>query len=248
MSMLSICLLITKFGATQVSLPDTLAKIFERYDSLNYISFDVNYSYNSDTLFGKFVDEKLDGNMTLAGKKYRYTMGDIEFMQNENSFIAVYNYNKTIYITNPKTNNSAYLLPLRELMDSIVNAYSSSYNISFSFADTAGTITFDGIDSTAQFKKFIIKYNPTTKFLNSVRYEFEEPEIINPEDSIKPPELVLRKKSLTIKFFNYKIANFSDELYSDDYFVWPERGIYQPSDRFKGYRIFNQKSTYNQGY
>lgn len=240
----SFILLYQVTATAQVSLSDTLVSIYSKYDSLSYISFDVKYHYTSDTLNGDFTNDFMEGSFTMAGKKARYNIGDIEFMQNEKSFISVYKGNKLIIISDAKTGNSGNFLPLRDMMDSLVQAYSDRYDISVSTKDSLGIIRFTGLDSNAAFKKFIIKYNLRTRFLNALYYEFDEPAVLNPDDTLKPPEYILRRRSFAVMFKNYRLANFGDEMYDENYFAWPERGVWQPSERFKGYRVYYNKSGY----
>src|SRR5260370_24527456 len=60
-----------------------MADIYKVYDSLNYLTFDLKYTYTSDTLNGDFTNDVLQGSYTMAGKKAKYNLGEIEFMQND---------------------------------------------------------------------------------------------------------------------------------------------------------------------
>lgn len=222
---------------------EVLSQIYKKYDSVNYISFDVKYVYSSDTLYGDFKHEEMKGSYTMAGRKAKYNIGDIEFMQNDSTSISVYNNNKFIVVADPRLNNTGGELPMRAMMDSLITSYGQHYNI---VTDTiAGTISFEKIDSIAQFIKFFIGYDVNTKFLNTIRYVFEENQLMNPDDSTaSPARYAMRQRTLSIEFSNYRLDNFSPDLYNDNNYIWYEDGVCKPIDKYKGYKVYYSKSAY----
>src|SRR5689334_14707452 len=60
-----------------------MTEIYKAYDSINYLTFDVKYTYSSDTLNGNFINDALEGSYTMAGKRALYNLGNIQFMQND---------------------------------------------------------------------------------------------------------------------------------------------------------------------
>jgi hypothetical protein len=222
-----------------------MTQIYKKYDSLSYITFDVKYIYGTDTLYGNFKNEVLPGSYTMAGKKAKYTVGDIEFMQNDSFLISVYNNDKYIIVTNPQMENSGNGLPMRSAMDSIIQAYAQHYIIS-NFADTVlGVIKFEKADSFAQFKKFIIQYDVKTNFLKSIQYGFEESELMNPNDTMgSVPNYAMRQKSLLIEFSNYRVDNFLPELYNINKYIWFEDGEWKPISKYRDYKVYYSKSDY----
>ena len=56
-----------------------MAGIYKAYDSIPYLTFDVTYTYNTDTLNGDFTHDLLAGSYTMAGKQAKYNLGNIDF-------------------------------------------------------------------------------------------------------------------------------------------------------------------------
>jgi hypothetical protein len=227
----------------QSAAQQVMETIYKKYDSLSYITFDVKYVYGTDTLYGDFKHEELGGSYTMAGKKAKYNIGNIEFMQNDSSLISVYNKEKFIIVADPKYGNTGDELPMRAMMDSMIQAYGQHYNIITN--TTAGNISFEKTDSLAQFTKFFIGYDVSTNFLNTIQYVFLENQLMNPDDTTgSPAKYAMRQKTLRIEFSNYRLDNFSPALYNENNYVWFEDGVCKPIDKYKGYKVYYSKSPY----
>lgn len=227
----------------QSSVQDIMSGIYKKYDSLSYITFNVKYTYSTDTLLGDFTHEVMNGSYTMAGKKAKYTIGDIDFLQNDSFLIAVYNNDKFIMVSDPKTANAGSELPMRSVIDSMMQAYIQHYTISTSGA--LGRITFERADDTAQFKKFMISYDPATNYLRSIQYDYEENVMAEPaEDTTVALRSALRQKRLTIDFSDYRLDNFSPQLYNENNYIWFEDGECKPIDKYRGYKIYYSRSPY----
>jgi hypothetical protein len=227
----------------QASAQDVMSKIYKKYDSLSYITFDVKYMYGTDTLYGDFKREELAGTYTMAGIKAKYNIGDIEFMQNDSTFISVYNKEKFIMVADPRYTNTGNELPMRAMMDSMIQAYGLHYTI---LTDTTlGIIRFNRADSLAQYKQFLISYDVSSKFLNGIQYTFEENQLMNPNDTTGSlARYALRQKTFKIGFSNYRLDNFSPDLYNENNYIWQEDGEWKPIDKYKGYKVYYSKSPY----
>jgi hypothetical protein len=240
------CSLCSHEVKAQSSAQEVMTQIYKKYDSLSYITFDVKYIYGTDTLYGDFKHEELGGSYTMAGKKAKYNIGDIEFMQNDSFLISVYNKDKFIIVSDPRYNNTGNELPMRPMMDSMIQAYGQHYNIVTD--TTVGNISFEKVDSFAQYKKFFISYETSTKFLKTIQYVFEENQLMNPDDTTgSPPKYSMRQKSLKIEFSNYRLDNFSADLYNENKYVWFEDGECKPINKYKGFKVYYSKSQYRAG-
>jgi hypothetical protein len=225
------------------SIQQELINIYKVYDSTNYLTFDVKYKYTSDTLFGDYVNDVLEGTYTMAGKKAKYNLGDIDFMQNDSFFVAVYNEEKFILVNDPPNKNAGNILPLRAMMDSIVQVYAAHYTINQSIQNDTAIIKFIEADTLAQFKEFTIKYDSGNYVLYSINYFFEEPPILDPEVEyvMMPPA---RKRRLSISFSNYHFNNISEKIYDiNNYIFWEPDGVYRPVEKYKDFQIYNSKTT-----
>ena len=236
--------------STTTAIKQTMQSIYQNYDSIKYLSFDVKFNYGSDTLLGKYDSEQMDGTYTLAGKKAKYRLGDIDFMQNDSFFIAVYNKDKLILVDEPKSINIGSQLPLRQQMDSLMLSYANQYSFSnFTQSVDTGVIQLTGTDSTAQFDKFSILYNNRTKMLYQVSYEYKEPasldsvvlnRMMQSSGSTTPP---MQKKRLTISFLNYRFDNYDDAVYDENNYIWFENGVCKPTAKYDDYKIYYSKPS-----
>ena len=229
---------------TQPALAATMESIYKNYDSIPFLSFDVKFNYTSDTLLGEYTNEQLEGSYTMAGKKSKYRLGDIDFLQNESFFIAVYNSDKMILVDVPKTNNTGNNLPLRQTMDSLVQTYTAKYNVNRNFINTdTGVISFDRTDTTSKLDKFSITYDDRNKMILKVAYEYLEP--VQPDSNINFTLPANRKRRLSIEFSNYRFDNYDNAVYNENNYIYFERGVCKPVAKYEDYKIYNSKPATN---
>lgn len=230
--------------AAQVITPQQmLADVYKTYDSLNYLSFNVKYTYTSDTVNGDFVYDMLEGSYTLAGKKAKFNIGDIEFMQNDSFFITVYNNDKFILVADPRNVNAGKELPLRQTLDTLATVW-QQYSTSVSYNDDTATVTLVKYDSAAQFLKFAVTYDTLQKVLYNIEYVFEEPVPIAETDTLAPAQQqqAMRIKRFKIEFFNYRFDNFSESVYDENQYIFFEEGACTPVDKYHDFRIFYSRT------
>lgn len=244
---LNLALLIAVAGIQQIAAQTTpqqiLNRIYQKYDSLRYITFDVKYVYTTDTISGRYKKDVMKGSFTMAGKKALYNIGSIQFMQNDSFFISVNPEEKYIIVADPRSRNSGNELPMRAVLDSMVQVYAKQYLIRMSSDSVEGTIRFVKSDSMAQFNSFMIKYDLEDYYLSSIRYEFEEPDVLeNESETVVEPEMVIRKKSFEIRFSDYRIDNFSPKNFDESNYIWFDEGECKTSDKYKGFRIFYSRT------
>jgi hypothetical protein len=249
-SVFVLLVLIQTKATAQAAAPivQTLQAIYKNYDSVKYLSFDVKFDYGSDTLLGKFDAEQMDGTYTMAGKKAKYRLGDIDFMQNDSFFIAVYNKDKLILVDEPKALNMGSQLPMRQQLDSLLLAYANHYTISsYNQATDTGVIQLLRSDSLAQFNKFAITYDNRNKMLYSITYEYVEPaqldsavlvSLMASSGNTTPPT---QKKRFTIRFLNYRFENYDEAVYDENNYIWFENGMCKPAAKYQDYKIYYSK-------
>jgi hypothetical protein len=239
--MVIVCLLNWNHSTAQSATPQQIMEnIYKAYDSLNYLSFDVKYTYTSDTVNGDFTHDILEGSYTIAGKKAKFNLGDIEFMQNDSFFITVYNDHKYILVADPRSANTGNELPMRQIIDSVINAYQQHYTYTNTNIGDSGILDFEKMDSAAQFVKFAITYDSVQNILHSIEYVFEESEPVDSLGYILPP--VTREKRLKVEFSNYRFDNFSDSLYDENQYIFFEDGICKPIDKYNDFKIFYSRT------
>lgn len=216
-----------------------LARIYTAYDSIKYLSFNIKYTYTSDTVQQDFINDAMEGTYTLAGKKAKFNLGDIEFMQNDSFFIAVYNEDKFILVSDPRSKNAGSELPMRQVMDSLVTTL-EHYSLSLTnFGDTA-IAQLNKIDSLARFKAFTLSFDTTQNVILGINYTYEELSSVDSMGITLPP--VLRQKRLKIDFSNYRFDNFSDLLYDENRYIFFENGVCKPVGKYSDYQIFYSRT------
>ncbi|MFT3683039.1 MAG: hypothetical protein QM791_22455 [Ferruginibacter sp.] len=236
--------------------------IYQVYDSADHLTFDFKYIYTSIILpdGNGSQEDGLSGTYTMAGNKAKYNLGEIDFMQNDSFFIAVYNKEKYILVSDPRPTGAGGGLPARQVIDSMLQAYSSHYNITLTHVfnvsgmdstnpggdtTTTGIITFEKADSLAQFLHFTIIYDSAAKFLTSIEYVFEEPYYDDSSTTLlstpPPPSTTpqVLQKTLRINFSDYRYNNFSSALYDEEQYIYFEDDTWKPVEKYKDYRLFN---------
>lgn len=228
---------------------------FRTYDSLHYLTFDMKYRLFSDTVYSDFSYESVEGKYTLNGKKARYSFGNVEYLQNDSFFLAVYHADQQIVVTNPPMQNASSYIPLRETIDSLLQAYSANYNIWVKSVpvnpdtDTLGYIRLikKENDTLAAYNRYIIEFDIAQNLITRIEYEYTEPgQYLTPAEEPDEGQRLLRntarKKTLRIDFYNYRFENFSDDYYSENNFIWQEDGEYKAVEKYKEYRVINARN------
>jgi predicted transcriptional regulator with HTH domain len=244
-----LCLLNWNNSAAQTATPQQImANIYKAYDSLQYLSFNIKYTYTSDTVNGNFTNDMLQGAYTIAGKKSKFNLGDIEFIQNDSFFITVYNDDKYILVADPRHVNTGSELPMRQTIDSLIGAYQQHYDYSYSYVNDDDSslglaqLGFKKADSIAQFEKFSITYDTAQNVLHSIEYIFSEPVIVETDQSIinppAPQATLFSTKRLRIEFSAYRFENFSDSVYDESQYIFFEDDVCKPVSKYKDYKIF----------
>lgn len=259
-TIIALLLLITAEAQTAIDSAKTIALgFFKTYDSIPYITFDVKYTYYSDTLYSDFSYETIKGSYTMSGKKAKYSMGDVDYLQNDSFLIAVYHKDETMVLSSPAQEAGSYL-PMRSLLDSLLDAYSADYDIS---VKTKPDTTIGGGDTTvnaagyilltkkpsatnAQLNRYIIEYDIIYNTITKVEYEFTEPgqtltSTEEPDAGQRKLKNSARKRVLRIDFTNYRFDNLDDNVYSENTLVWEEDGQYKPVEKYKYYKVINTK-------
>lgn len=229
---------------------DTLREIFRSYDSLPYITFDLKYIYTSDTLNGDFQHEVLEGAYTMCGKRARFTIGDIDFMQNDSFFIAVYNTDKYMIVSNRKWSNAGSQVPGRDFIDSLFagNEFQHyTFNITVDSSQVQRAHLYRK-DSLALYDHFYAEFDAESRHFRMLKYDFHENEIIEPtdDDTSTTVTQISRRKTLTIEFSNYRIDNFSDSVYDINNYIWFDHGECVPVEKYKNFKIYYSRSPMKQ--
>lgn len=221
-----------------------LRTIYRNYDSIPYLSFDVRYTYTSDTVAGRSDHDVVVGSYTMSGKKAKFRMGEVEYMQNDSIFIAIYQKDQMMIVADPKSNAGGHL-PMRVILDSAVNSVSEEYEIQVSEneGDSIHSISFIARTDSAVFERFTLHYAVDKGVILRLEYLFGQPEAQPDSTGQIPehPEVIRRHKKLQIDFFNYRLDNYQGDLYDESKYVWYENGELKPTSAYKEYRVYNTR-------
>jgi len=231
-------------------------KLYKTYDSLPYVTFDAKYRYFTDTAYSDFTSEVVKGVYTLNGKKARYTLGDVEYLQNDSFLVTVFHKDQMMVISDPPVNNAGSYMPTREILDSLLEVYSEYYDVwvkteASGSTDTGGTgyiklVRKDNND-LAQYNHFIIEFDLERSVITKIEYEYQQPGLgltdqDEPDVSLRLLRNTPRRKTLSIELYNYRFDHLSEADYSENVFIWEEDGEYKPVEKFKEYKVYNARN------
>ena len=235
-----------------------LYHISKLYDSAVYLSFNVKYMYETDTIETRFKNSDLTGYYTLYGRKSYYKIGNIEYMQNDSFHIAAYNDDKFLMITkvNKSVPGASAVLPLKNMIDSMFYSSYQHYNVRteslVDHDDTLQQINFikKTNDTIGLYNYFKITYRSATYALQSLEYGFKEPVSAGEDDMIPtiPTAVIAQPLMWNVKFKvvfdHYHMGEIDPTLFSEARFIHEETpDQWVPSDRYLGYRIFYTDRT-----
>lgn len=226
-----------------VEARSAMQSLYKIYDSTDFITFDVRYHFYTDTVFGDFHKEEMSGTYTMSGRNAKFSMNEVEYLQNDSFFVAVYNKEKMIMVGNSRMANAGSYMPMREAIDSVLNAYSAHYNITVqnNESNPEGYIQFSRADTIATFDKFLIQFDTQHKYLTGITYVFDEISEIGEDTDSTATRQITHKRILTIDFLNYRFDNFEEDHYNENKYFWNDEGELKPTMKYTGYKIYNSR-------
>jgi hypothetical protein len=235
-------------GMAQIDVAkNDLTEIYKSYDHLKYLSFDVTYLYDSDTLNGDFTHNEVKGSYKINGKNTLYKLGDVSFIQNDSILIGLYVIKKMIIVGDPQSSAMQGAIPMRQQMDSLLDAQGKHYTVTVVSRRKNTTISFIGADSLARFIQYDIIYDNSTDFIKKIAYTFNgitDRDLNNPaiEDSTRRRLLKeKRRKTFAITFGNYSFDKIDKENFDEKNYVVREDKIYKPAGKYNDYKVYNTK-------
>lgn len=223
-----------------------MESLYKLYDSTDFITFDVRYNFFTDTAYGDFKSEAMAATYTMSGRKAKFSMDNIEYMQNDSFFITVYNKEKIIVVANSRMQNAGGYMPMRAIIDSVLNAYADHYLIAVTndINNPDGSITFERADSLAMYDKFIIRFDTQQKYLTGLTYTFMEETAPETDDSSAAgavDRMIMHRRTLRIDFLNYRFDNIDPEIYNENRYIWEDEGELKPVSKYEGYKVYNSR-------
>lgn len=223
------------------------AKINNYYDSAQVLAFDIRFEYQSDTVLGNYEFRENQGTFIMNRNKYYYKLDHAECMQTDSLLITVLEPDQLIMVSAPTTLQSGGILPLRDKIDSLKahNFYGYSYTVIKT--DTVYSINLSATDTSMDFKKISIYYDPVTYSI--MRYEVafdylpEDDGIVEPGELIKMAPLAPRHMKLIVHFENYRPGDIEEDMFDIDRYIKADgNGEWIGAGKYEGYtvsKIFN---------
>jgi concanavalin A-like lectin/glucanase superfamily protein len=220
------------------NVENDIYKINAVFDSSRYLGFNVNITYNSDTMYGQFEHEEMSGSYIMNDKNLYYKLGTNEYMQNDSFAYSIYNDEKMIIMTKTGSSAKSNLFPMREFIDSVVASYDTAYLITTRTEDESKVIDFTARYDTLQYRRFTMYFDSVTHYPDKLAMEFFEGGTYTDADSTVAYDARRMLKRITMNFSNYYHTT-SPDIFSDEKYVSfdKQRKKYRPSQKFKDYRF-----------
>ena len=213
-----------------------LYRINNVFDSARYLGFDVNFTYSSDTTYGKYEYEELTGNYILNRRSIFYQVGPVAFMQNDSFAYDIYEDEKALVMSRHAINSSGSLFPVKAFVDSILSEYAAFYTINLRDENESRILEFIATDSTVPYYRFAVYYEPQSHYPDKYEVNYLE----NPEQDVNGQTDVLhpRKKKIVLNFSNYYHPN-SLSVFDDSNYVYYDRARnqYVPAEKYRLYQF-----------
>jgi hypothetical protein len=247
----------------QISIIDSakneLFRINKMFDSSMYLGFNLDMTYRTDSGNINLNKETINGTYVLNKKNMYYQMGAAEFVQTDSFSYSFYNDEKMMIMTKNMITENSGLFPLRNFVDSVVNAYAAFYNISIDTLPIDSTyrkrilFTSNGIYGEAiPFTTFDIQYDDDSYFPTKFQFSFiENPEPTNllpttPVNNTTPNLLINNgggpppkpEKTIIMQFSKYKGYSNTNIFEDDQYVIFNRvRKIYEPNSKYRLYKF-----------
>jgi hypothetical protein len=226
-------------------------KINKLFDSSYYfIKFKTKYVYNTDTLNGQFESSTLDADYIVNGRRFLYTMGPTEIMQNDSFAFTLFHDDGKIIMSKTNANGSSQLFPLKNIVNTTLDSIAKYYSMSTSSDEVnmERTFTFKTDSIGLPYDQFSVSYDTETYYPTKMEFRFREitadPILVSDEDSnlthndTVPP--VIRKKTMMILFSNFSTGTIDNSIFDEHKYVLydPSRKRYIKAEKYKGYTLY----------
>jgi hypothetical protein len=222
-----------------------LYRINKVFDNARYLGFDVQFVYSTDTIYGKFNYEEMDGSYILSDNNMYYKMGSTEFMQNDSFVFNIDHDDKLMLMARQQVPSKGDLFPLKEFLDSTLVAYDTAFVINLQETSEYSKLSFTAKFDSLPYRYFAIYYDSSSYYPSKYEMEFydggdESDTVFLVSDSIQmnPYTTPRVKRRIAINFLNYyspnSLAVFDNTAYI--YFNRQEK-VYEPAEKLKAYRL-----------
>lgn len=222
-----------------------LSSIYRAYDSMRYVSFDIRIVMDTDTLNGQSQHSEQLGRFSVAGKKYHYTLGGNEVMQNDSFLVSFYKLGRTVILDRPRAGGASSIIPgSRGAMDSILSSYSNSYNMfTDDTEDGHKLLLLHAKGAQMPYSDISMEYDPRRHYLLKSSYTFYGPVHAQADSIASSSAQTLRRHVLSVYYENYRFDPESfTSAFSEARFVRYDGKRYWPVQAYANYQFFNMIS------
>jgi hypothetical protein len=252
-----IIVLLSFFAKIQAQTPDMIIdsvkkeifKINKVFNTAQYLSFNMDIIYKSDTLGGINEQDAMSGNYVLNEHNMYYKMGNQEMVQTDSFLISIYHDEKTMIMTKSQEGENSQLFPLKVFTDSMIEAIAVNYNISiFYTTDSLKCISFQAnsqittSDIGMPYLHFSILYNDESYYTDNFAFEYQEQVPQDLDDSIGSfvPAPLLSTKKVQMSFTNYSVNPDLSIFELGTYVLFNnQRKTYEMVNKYKDYEFMS---------
>jgi hypothetical protein len=238
------------------SAKNELYRINKVFDSTEYLGFNLDISYKSDSANKTVETDQMSGNYVLNQKNMYYQMGSTIYVQTDSFAYNIYPDEKMMVMTKNFIVQNSNLFPLRTFIDSMMYHYGNDYTITI---ENVAVDSFDYIKrikfnralttqpyagETMEYNYFYIDYKyGVERAYQPIKFEFSynEEASIEALDSLENATTLgtyMATKTVTMNFSNFKpVLDF--DLFNDASYVYynRQRKIYEPTDKYRDYQF-----------
>lgn len=239
--------LISSMASSQLEYAkEELYNINKVFDSSYFLGFDVTMTYHSDTIYGKFAHERLDGRFVTNSNKFYYRVGENEYVQNDSFVFDIDHQSKVMIMTKGSNVPQSNFFAIRQFVDSILTWYDTAYIITVQTIDNQRAILFNARYDSIPYQFFAIYYDSTSYYPSRYDIEFasdpgEEDSVFLTSDTTDATTFMRGpiKRRITMRFSNYFIS-FETGMFASEEYVYFDKTTnrYIPADKYREYRFY----------
>lgn len=216
----------------QKSVEDELKQMHARYQSKEYLSYDVQYLYALEKKPGVFIDT-VNGHYKINRQLYWGRLDQVEYVQTDSLFISVYKEDKVILL-----NSSApVLMQVNNQWDRFLEDAKGKMDVSVINSEGLRKISMR-YHNDSLYKSIDFWYSPDDYLLRKIQYVMRQPEGLSDEDEdetapVAGNEFVI----IEIRFSNYNGSSFDKSIFATDQYVERKEKEFQPSKKYTDYTV-----------
>lgn len=223
----------------QDSLNVLSQKVRKAYEKAAYLSFRVKYFYANEGQPGQYIDS-LAGEVEMDKGHSRIVVDGMETVLTGKYAIRVINDDKLIYLA------SAAHSPVQNPVGMLDSVFAHVEGVR-SRLQIAGGLDILELDFPPgqPYTRMELSIDDKTGYFRRVAYWVNTAGLVSRDMIATPghPAPYASKGEIDIVFTDYQRGSFDDRLFREDNFFTKTAGRYQPSDRYKDYRIYLASSN-----